>query len=464
MAPPPADDADLGTLGLHFDVLAAAGDGALALQARQRRRLASLLGHAAETVPRWCALLHGCDPQALALTDLPVSGKADLMRHFDDGVADPAIRLDEVRRFCADPAQAGRRWLDRYWVWESSGSTGQPGVYVQDSGAMAVYDSLEALRRHSVRPLARLFDPLYFSERFALVGAVGGHFASFVGLQRLREAQPWLQHWRSFSILQAAPELVAQLDGFGPTLLATYPTAALMLAEEAAAGRLRCRPHEIWVGGETLTDAARARIEAVFGPVLQSSYGASEFLPIAFECRHRRLHVNADWVILEPVDARHRPVPAGQASHTTLLTNLANRVQPLIRFDIGDSIALGGQACSCGSALPVVTVQGRCDDALVVAGAAGRPVTLLPLALTMVLEEQAGVFDYQLCQTGPAALHLGLGSRSGLDAAGRQRCRQLLADYAAAQGAQGLKIQVGTLRPAPPSRSGKLKRIIAAAG
>ena len=34
---------------------------------------------------------------------------------------------------------------------------------------------------------------------------------------------------------------------------------------------------------------------------------------------------------------------------TDALTNLANRVQPLIRFDIGDRIRLPQRACACGS-------------------------------------------------------------------------------------------------------------------
>ena len=48
-------------------------------------------------------------------------------------------------------------------------------------------------------------------------------------------------------------------------------------------------------------------------------------MSIAFGCREGWLHVNADWVMLEPVDANYRPTPLGQISHTVLLTNLAKR-------------------------------------------------------------------------------------------------------------------------------------------
>lgn len=57
--------------------------------------------------------------------------------------------------------------------------------------------------------------------------------------------------------------------------------------------------------------------------------------------------MNADWVLLEPVDERHRPTPPGVPSHTVLLTNLANRVQPLIRYDLGDSVTLLDRPCQC---------------------------------------------------------------------------------------------------------------------
>jgi phenylacetate-coenzyme A ligase PaaK-like adenylate-forming protein len=52
------------------------------------------------------------------------------------------------------------------------------------------------------------------------------------------------------------------------------------------------------------------------------------------------MHVNADWVIWEPVDAQGHPTPLGGLSHSTLLTNLANHVQALIRYDVGDQITV----------------------------------------------------------------------------------------------------------------------------
>jgi phenylacetate-coenzyme A ligase PaaK-like adenylate-forming protein len=121
-----------------------------------------------------------------------------------------------------------------------------------------------------------------------------------------------------------------------------------------------------------------------------------------------KLHLNSDWAILESVDARYRPVPAGQAGATTLLTNLANHVQPIVRYELGDRVTLHPGRCACGLSLPVIEVQGRTDDSLPLTDDRGRRQRLSPLALTTVLEDDAGLFEFQLVQTGPRALRLSL--------------------------------------------------------
>ncbi|MCV2369137.1 phenylacetate--CoA ligase family protein [Roseateles oligotrophus] len=429
----------------------------------QSKRLLALL-EAARAAPFYRQLLAGRRLTELTLQELPVLSKTMLMQQFEQHLCDPQLKLADLQQLCRDPKRIAESYLGRYTVWESSGSSGQAGIYVQDPAAMALYETLEATRRQSPRPWQRLWDPLYLSERFAFVGATGGHFASHVSVERLRRAQPWLTgRWRSFSILQATPELLSQLNAFAPSIIATYPTAALLLAQEFEHGALRCRPQEIWTGGETLTAAMRNRIETAFGCALRNSYGASEFLPIAWECAAGQLHVNADWVILEPVDAQYRPTPRGQASHTTLLTNLANHVQPLIRFDLGDSITLAQELCTCGSALPVVEVLGRRDDMLFMPGRAGRRVSLLPLALTTVLEDEAGLFDFQLQQLADGGLQLILGADADQSRTARERYRRVLREFVLEQGAADLPISTCIAKPFTLGRSGKHKRIVAAA-
>lgn len=429
------------------------------IAARQAHRLSRLLHGTARDSAFYRRHWRGVDLATATLQDLPVVTKAELMGHFAQWVTDRDVTLPALHDFMAEPKRCGETFLGRYVVWESSGSTGEPAVFVQDESALAVYDALESQRRHSPRLWQRLLDPLMLGERFAFVGAIDGHFASHVSLQRLRRLRPWLATgWRSFSILQSAPALVEQLNAFAPTIVATYPTAAAMLADEAQAGALRIAPQEVWTGGETLSPAVRRRVQRVFRCAVRNSYGTSEFLPLAWECGEGQLHLNSDWAILEPVDARYRPVPAGTASHTTLLTSLANAVQPLVRYDLGDQITWATHRCACGSPLPVIDVCGRCDETLHLRGLDGRPVALLPLALTTVLEESAGVFDFQLRQVGQSTLRLHLGP-AALSA--KQACRQALQAFAKSQGLAPIHVQTCAERMLAHGRSGKVQRVLA---
>jgi phenylacetate-coenzyme A ligase PaaK-like adenylate-forming protein len=452
---------------MHFsavtlDVLACTRASAPVLAARQSERLCALLSAAMCDSRFYTKHLRGVQPGLTPLRALPTVTRQTLMDHFDDWVTDPALQLTGLRAFTADPDRIGQPYLDEYLVWESSGTSHKPGIFVQDAHTMAVYDGLEALRRSSVRPLQRFIDPLMLSERFAFVGATSGHFASFITMQRTRALNPWLaSSMQSFSILQPTRLLVEALNAYRPTVIATYPTAAAMLAEEANRGNLRHMPAEVWTGGETLRPSVRCAIEKGLRCKVRNSYGASEFISLAWECSLENLHLNADWAILEPVDIHGHPAPPGEFSHTTLLTNLANVVQPLIRYDLGDQIRLHPGECGCGCSLPVIEVRGRRDDPLLMAGKNGDLVTLLPLALTTVLEDEAAVFDFQLVQQNDRTLVLRLPLAGSDGVAVADRCRAALMRFGKLQELKPFKLIVELEQSITRGRSGKAQRILA---
>jgi phenylacetate-CoA ligase len=444
------------------DVWVASRSASDALASRQAHRLRLLLAGAARGSRLYRQCLGGSDVTRTPLQALPVAHKADLMRHFGDWVTDPSLALDDMRRFLRDPSLIGEPYLGRYMLWESTGSTGEPGVFVQDTSAMAVYDALEALRRAPVPHGRGVFDPWLLGERIAFVGATSGHFASVVSVERLRRLNPSLaRRVRCISFLQPIEQLADELQAWGPGVLATYPSAALMLAQEQQAGRLTLALQQVWTGGETLTPTMRRHIEEGFGCRVLNSYGASEFLAMASDCTHGRLHLNSDWFVLEAVDERGRPVPPGVPSATTLLTNLANQVQPLLRYDLGDRVTLSADRCSCGSWLPVVDVQGRRDDTLRLAGTRRRTVPVLPLAISTVLEDDAGLFDFQLRQQGPSELLLCTGQRGASATRQLRHARHVLAGFLSDQGAAPVEIHCRSGQPGQRGRSGKIPRIVA---
>lgn len=431
------------------------------LLALREQRLLRLL-QAARKSRFYQPYLEGRDLASLTLQDLPVVRKSELMGRFEDWVIDPEVRLAPLRQFLCDREQIGRPFLGRYMVWESSGSSGEPGIFIQDAAAMAVYDALEYLRRPTLRPLQRFTDPLGMGERVVFVGAIDGHFASTVSIQRIRRLHPFLASaMHCISFLQPIEALLDELRALSPTILLTYPSVAVMLAGAQRAGRIHLSLREIWTGGEAFSPAMRRDVAEAFACPVTTSYGSSEFLCLAFECHHGHLHLNSDWAILESVDEQGRQVKPGQTGFTTLLTNLANHVQPLIRYDLGDIVKIGDQPCTCGSTLPLLEVVGRSDEAMWLGPPGAKAVCVLPLAISSVLDDEVGLCDFQLVQEGPQDISLRTGLRGPVAQGIVQRAGQALAAFFDRQGAQGVRIHYRSGGPGQLGASGKLLRVVA---
>lgn len=433
-----------------------------AIERVQAQRLGELVAHARERSPFYRERLAHLPAGVPPLADIPVQTKRELMTRFDDWVTDPAIRLDEVQAFIADPARIGEPYLGRYAVWTSSGSTGRPGIFVQDEEALAVYDALLSARFPSAGAAPSPFATLAAGGRFALVAALGGHFAGVVSWERLRRQHPWMAlSTRAFSVLQPLPELVAQLQAWRPSVIASYPTTLLLLAAERRTGRLDLRPRALWSGGETLSNAERGEIADAFGCPVIDGYGASECMQIAYDCGCDALHVNSDWVLLEPVDPHGAPVPPGQASATVVLTNLANRAQPLLRYDLGDSVTLLEAPCRCGSPFPAIRVSGRRDDILQLEADDGRLLRLAPLAVATVVEEEGGVHRFQVIQAAPRRLRVRFETPPGdTRAATMGRIVSALRGYLAQQGLHHVDIVEDPEPPRADPVSGKLREVL----
>lgn len=381
--------------------------GAGAIAAAGAEHLAALLEfvrmHSAHYRHRWRGV-----PVSATLAMLPVVTKSELMADFDRWVTDRSLTRTGVDAFLADRAHIGERYLGRYAIWKSSGTSGEPGIFVQDSAALSTYDAMIAVQLGAARLGGRYTSGVFGKGgKAALITARDDHYASIVSWERLKRASPWLSS-KSLSVLDPLPKVIAQLNAYKPAFVASYPTMLMLLADERTAGRLKIAPTLLWSGGEYMTPATRANVESAFGCPVINEYGASEALAIAYGCTEGWLHVNADWVVLEPVDRDHQPTPPGEPSHTALLTNLANRVQPLVRYDLGDSVTAKPEPCACGNPLPAIQVEGRRDDIVSLRAADGSTVHLLPLALTTVVEEAAGVHRFQILQTAADRLALRL--------------------------------------------------------
>jgi phenylacetate-CoA ligase len=444
---------------LALDARRAMREGSAAIAQRQRARLAEMVAYARAHSPYYRELYRDLPEQVDDPALLPVTNKKMLMARFDDWATDRQVTLERVEAFVADPSLVGERFQGGYLVVTTSGTSGLRGLFVLDERSLAVGTAV-GLRasgglaaRDVIRTLAR-------AGRTAIVTAPGGHFSTVATPARFRLDRPWLgRMMRVFSINQPMAELVDELNRYDPASLTGFVGMLTLLAGEQEAGRLRIHPAAVVPGGETLTPDARERIATAFQAKVRASYASTECGFLSFGCAHGWYHVNSDWAVLEPVDADHRPVPPGQHSHTVLISNLANRVQPILRYDLGDSVLLRPDPCPCGSPLPAIRVQGRIADLLTFPTDRGEHVSISPMAFGAVLDVP-GIEQFQLVQTAPTILRVRLRPADGADTdrvwqTVRDKVTHLLTEH---------KVGDVTLERAeePPQQSpgGKYRRII----
>lgn len=425
------------------------------------QRLASLLDAARRDSP----LYRRRSGHARTLEEFEPIDKAELMRHFDDWACDRRITREGAAAFLARGDTLADGWLGDYLLWTSSGTSGVPGWFIQDAAALAAYDALDALRLRGASPLQPALGTWGVNQRFAFVGASGGHFAGVVSLSRLARIVPPLlkPQIAMLSVQRPLREVADELTRFRPTVLITYPSVAEALAQLQHDGVLQLRLQEVWAGGEQLSLAQRRDVQRAFGCVVRNSYGASECFSIAFECAHGALHVNDDWVILEPVDEQLRPLPPGELSHTTLVTNLANRVQPVIRYRLDDRVRIVPGTCACGCAFTRIEVQGRSGDTLRLPDARRHAVAIVPLALETAIEEGARVSQFQVIDHARREGHtLELRFEPAVpDAqAAYGRCREAIERYLADQGVCHTRCRFSPAAPLRDAASGKLRRVM----
>jgi phenylacetate-CoA ligase len=306
------------------------------------------------------------------LTALPVLTKAMLMEQFDDLVTDPSIHLKDVEAHLAT-LKDNERFLGKYWVNATSGSTGRRGIFVYNleewTTVLASYARVYAwggiqagLTRQSKIAVVSTTTPWHQSAR---VGATVR--SPFVPTLRLDATHP-------------LPDNVAALNTFQPEALVTYASMGRLLALEQLEGRLNIAPRSVFTASEVLTDETRKLITRAWGKPPFNVYGATETATVAAECEHHQgMHFFEDLVISEVVDDHYRPVPSGEYGEKVLVTVLFSRTQPLIRYELSDSIRPSTRTCPSGRPYAMMDgIQGRFEEVLYLPTPSGGKVAIHP--------------------------------------------------------------------------------------
>ena len=111
--------------------------------------------------------------------------------------------------------------------------------------------------------------------------------------------------------------------------------------------------------GELLDEPTRAIVEAAAGLRVADTYSSVEVGAMSLQCPEAGgRHILSDSVLLEVLNEQDRPCAPGETGRV-VVTLLHNLYAPLIRYEVGDYAVAGG-SCSCGRTYPLLErVLGR---------------------------------------------------------------------------------------------------------
>ena len=196
---------------------------------------------------------------------------------------------------------------------------------------------------------------------------------------------------------ETPPEQLRVLQRLRPACVAAPLWVLMRLAREVREDRpLRFRPRLLLSWGEPARASDREVLRETFGIAPTDVYRAWEFGTIAAECpQHNGLHINFDLVHVEIIRGERAAGP-GETGEV-VLTALANRTMPLIRYRVGDLATWKRDPCTCGWQGPVLEgVHGRVENAFVLPS--GTFVT--SRQFEDCLDQFTNVVAYRAIQTG----------------------------------------------------------------
>jgi phenylacetate-CoA ligase len=360
------------------------------------------------------------------LAQLPLMTKADL-----------AERLDEI-------IVAGRtRFAQRK---TTGGSTGQAVTLLKNPQALAreravTYRAYEWAGVEPGAPQARFWGVPHTRSRrwyYTIVDIVANR-----------------HRFSAFNFDQHSLESYYEgLVKFRPTYLYGYVSMLQQFAQFVHETGRRLPPSVVSIitTSEVLTEGIRQELTARLGVPVFNEYGCGEVGSIAHECERGTLHLMAENMIVEILDADGRPAQEGEL----VVTDLYNFATPMIRYRLGDFGVWSKQQCACGRGLPQLErVYGRAYDFVrTPEGRMFHPEAVI-YVFEMMKERGVPIRQFQVEQIASDRLVVRAVVRDGFDTATEQQIVGLLREHLHPK----FEIEIERVKEIPREKSGKLRLV-----
>ncbi len=386
------------------------------LLAYQQRQIARLLRRRAPKAPFYRAR------RGQSLPDLPIVSKHDMLRAFSEFNI-RGIELDAARQ-AACAAERERDFKPTLpggiTVGCSSGTSGQPGVFLVSGRERSVWAGTILARMLSGALLKRILNPFAPSVRIAFFLRANSNLYTSVRGLRIR--------FEFFDLLAPLNAHAARLDRYSPDVLIAPASVLAHFARLQQSRSIDVHPAQVISVAETLEEDDARWVRSAWQVRPQQIYQCTEGF-LGYSCAHGSLHLNEEFV--------HFETPSlGDGRVAAVVTDFTRRTQLFVRFQMDDVLRPNPAPCACGRVtMRLASIEGRQDDVLWLPSVDGRalqPVFPDPVRRAMMLAIPQ-CEDYRLRQHGlsiEVAL-AGMGAGDWSAARGRLRtefaalCRQL---------------------------------------
>jgi putative adenylate-forming enzyme len=200
-------------------------------------------------------------------------------------------------------------------------------------------------------------------------------------------------------------QIIAEINQRKINILMAPPSLYRLLIP--LAHKLRKPLKMIVTYAEVLEKEEKDRLSEVFECKVIEIYQGSEG-QFASACSLGNLHINEDLIFVELLDKHNHEVTAPHvvADHM-IVTNLVNRAQPLIRYEMNDLIVLD-DPCPCGSSFRTIEkILGRNDDILYFMKKDGSIQHIFPdLFSRWIITSSENIREYKVIQHSDHSLEI----------------------------------------------------------
>jgi phenylacetate-CoA ligase len=403
------------------------------LEALRLARLKTLLTAASEHVAYYRDLFIrlGFDPRAVTSTAdlqrLPFLDKATIRAHTESLKSDQA---QDLARF------------------NTGGSSGEPLIFF--IGNERVSHDVAAKWRATRWWGVNIGDPEI---------VLWGSPIELTSQDRVRQFRDALMRTKLLPAFEMSPEKVAgfitEIRAMRPKMLFGYPSAFAHIARHAQDHGIRLDDIGIkvaFVTSERLYDHQRELIQKVFGCPVANGYGGRDAGFIAHQCPAGGMHLTHEDIIVEIIDAEGRVLPAGESGEI-VVTHLATKDFPFIRYRTGDIGVLDDKLCACGRTLPLMKeVQGRSTDFLV----AQNGTVMHGLSLIYIVRDLPGVRQFKIVQESLDLTRILLVTDAEFDTAHLPNIER----GGKARLGENVTVEVSLVDEIPPEKSGKYRYVV----